>query len=79
MSRVSPEFMEALTMLWAYGVFDKEDSPHEAAKKIMDYLRRSRSFPRIDDLRYDENVRFWKKFLKELRKLLKDEKEASKE
>ena len=73
MSMVSPEFMEALTILWAHGVFSLKDSPREAARKILDYVRTSRYFPRIDDLSESENVKFWRKFLKELRRLLKDE------
>jgi len=60
-----------LTILWAEGVFSRNDPPEIAARKIVNYLRNTTHLPRIDDLSYTENIQFYEKVFEQLRRRMK--------
>jgi len=65
------ELKKFLTILWAEGVFSREDPPEVAAEKIVNYLRNASHLPRIDDLSYEENIEFYKKAFQQLSRKVK--------
>jgi len=66
------ELMEFLSLLWARGIFDKNDSPKVAARKIMNYIKEHEYLPTFDDLSVDENRKFYDKVYEQIKRRMKE-------
>ena len=66
------ELMEFLSLLWAMGVFNRNDPPKVAARKIMTYIKEREYLPRFDDLSREENHRFYDKVYEQFKRRMKE-------
>ena len=66
------ELMEFLSLLWAMGVFNRNDSPKAAARKIMTYIKEHKYLPRFDDLSREETYRFYNKVYEQFKRRIKE-------
>ena len=72
MSRHDWELMEFLTLLWAMGVFNRDDPPKVAARKIMTYIKEHKYLPRFNDLSWEENHKFYDKVYEQFKRRMKE-------